>query len=226
MFFVNSYAARDLFINALNRGCGRFVYASSTAVYGNLPVPFQESQEPRPLNEYGESKKLLENLVKEVNGKFPEAVFVGLRYCNVYGPREADKGVRSTMIYQLAKQMTQGDPNIFTDGEQKRDYIYLKDVVRANILASHSMESCVVNCGFGKSVSFNRLIQILNSVLGTSRSPVYIENPEPESYQNYTECDMSLALEKIGFKPIFDINAGILDYYRSGALISGTMPTV
>lgn len=101
---------------------------------------------------------------------------------------------------------------------KKRDYLYIKDVVRANFLAAKAKESCLINCGYGEATTFNRLVEILNSVLTLKRTPQYIDNPYEKQYQNYTECDMSLAKKEIGFVPEFDILKGIEDYFKSGFL--------
>ena len=98
-------------------------------------------------------------------------------------------------------------------------FTYVKDVVTANILASKAKESCIVNCGSGKAISFNQIVEQLNFVLGLNRKPEYIDNPFEGAYQNYTECDMSLAKEKLGFVPEYTFEKGLMDYYHSGFLI-------
>ena len=113
----------------------------------------------------------------------------------------------------MADQMRAGNPKLFKDGEQKRDYIYVKDVVRANLLASKARESCIVNCGSGKAVSFNYLVALLNQALQVKRMPEYVENPYKEAYQAYTECDMSLAKKKLGFVPEYSVEKGIEEIY-------------
>jgi len=219
MMLGNVTAPRALFEYALKNGCKRFVYASSTAIYGDGPAPYTEDQELRPLNPYARSKVAFEKVAAELAHAHPDAIFVGLRYCNIYGPGESHKGIRATMIYQLAQQMQKGNPRIFKDGEQKRDYIYVKDVVTANLAAMNAKASVVVNCGSGKATTFNQLVAILNRTLGTSRVPEYIDNPIIDRYQSYTECDMSRAKEAIGFVPVFDIEKGIADYTREGLLV-------
>jgi ADP-L-glycero-D-manno-heptose 6-epimerase len=219
MFRANVESSKKLFEYVIKHGCKKIVYASSTAIYGNLPAPYKENMGVQPLNPYAESKVALDELAMKLAKEHPDVKIVGLRYCNVYGRNEKFKGKRATMIYQLAQQMLKGNPRIFKDGEQKRDYIYVKDVVRANLLASQSKESCIVNCGYGEATTFNKLIKILNEVLKLNRVPEYIDNPYGSAYQNYTECDMSLAKEKIGFVPKFDIEKGIKDYYAMGELV-------
>ena len=219
MLRANLESSKRLFSHVVEGGCKRIVYASSTAVYGRLPAPYEEPG-PFDLNTpYAESKKLLDDFAMQFAEERPEVTVVGLRYCNVYGPRENHKAKRASMVYQLAQQMVRGIPKLFKYGEQKRDYIYISDVVKMNMLATKTHESCVVNCGYGKAVTFNELVDILNETLGTTREPEYIDNPYEGNYQDHTECDMGVAKEKLGFVPEFDIRAGIKNYYESGFLV-------
>lgn len=218
MMRANVDASMALFEYAVENGCKHIVYASSTAVYGDGPTPYRESQALNPLTPYAESKKVLEEKATEFGNVHPGIVIVGLRYCNVYGPGESHKGKRASMVYQIAQQMKKGNPRLFKAGGQKRDYIYVKDAVSANMLALEAKKSTVVNCGSGTATSFNDLVRILNGVLGTDRKSEYFENPFASSYQNHTECDMSLAKDKLGFVPKFDVERGITDYAASGFL--------
>lgn len=218
MLRANVDSSKELFERVAKNGCKRIVYASSTAVYGDAPVPFRENGNLNPLNVYGESKKMLDEFAMDFSQKNPDVIVVGLRYCNVYGPGESHKGKRASMIYQLAQQMKTQDPKLFEFGEQKRDWIYVKDVVGANMLAAEAKESTIVNCGFGQAVSFNEIVAILNEAMEVNRKPIYIKNPYEAAYQNFTFCDMTLAADKIGFKPKFDLKKGVQDYYQSGKL--------
>lgn len=234
MFRVNLHLSMDLFQKAIEKGCKRIVYASSTAVYGDAKAPYKESvTKESPLNVYGASKMALDQWVSGFIKNHPEVTIAGLRYCNIYGPREAHKGqlkIKSdegeifemaSMIYQLAQQISAGkNPRIFKYGEQKRDFIHINDVIAANLLASQAKESYVVNCGSGKATTFNEIVSILNKVLGTNKKTEYFDIPESikKGYQEYTQCDMSLAKAKIGFEPKFDIESGIKAYFESGFL--------
>jgi ADP-L-glycero-D-manno-heptose 6-epimerase len=217
---VNVEQSKELFLQAVQHGCRNITYASSTAAYGDAPAPFREDGPMHPVSPYGESKKLLDEWAMPFARQHPGTTVVGFRYCNVYGPGERHKGKWASMIYQLAQQMVKGNPKLFKWGEQKRDYIYIKDVVRANLLALQAKESCVLNCGGGKATTFNELVAILNETLDIERGIEYIDNPRPSNYQNHTECDMTLAKEKLGFSPQYDIRAGIREYYLGGALNS------
>lgn len=219
MFKVNFDYSKQIFQEAVKKGCTKIVYASTAAVYGNVEVPFMEKGPINPMNPYAESKYELDKFAMQFTKNNPKVTIVGLRYCNVYGPGEEHKGKSACIIYQIAQQMKNQNPKIFKYGEQKRDYIYINDVVRATILASKAKESCIVNCASGKSISFNELIEILNKVLSLKRKPEYIENPYKERYQSHTLCSTELAKEKINFVPAYSLEKGIEDYYKSGKLI-------
>ncbi len=213
--------SKNLFHNAVNNGCKKIVYASSTAAYGDAPAPYKEQGPFNPLNAYGRSKLMLDWFAMDFARDHPNILVVGLRYCNVYGPGESHKGKRASMIYQLAQQIKNENVcRLFKWGEQKRDNIYVKDVVLANELALNAKESCILNCGYGDSTSFNELVEIMNLIIGTNAKIEYKDNPNQSSYQNHTECDMSLAEQKIGFIPQYNIAEGIKDYYLSGKLVS------
>ncbi|MBI4141022.1 NAD-dependent epimerase/dehydratase family protein [Candidatus Woesearchaeota archaeon] len=218
MFRVNVDASTALFRAVIANGCQQIVYASSTAVYGNVKVPFKEDGDLQPLTYYAKSKKTLDDIAMGISRQHPDVVIVGLRYCNIYGPRENHKGKRASMIYQLAQQMLAGNPKLFEWGHHRRDFIYVDDVVEANLLAAQAKESCVVNCGTGKAVSFNEIVHFLNKVLRTNRKPEYIGNPFKKTYQDHTVCDMSLAKEKMGFVPKYFVEEGIKKYYLTGWL--------
>jgi len=194
-----------------NSDKSQVVYASSAAVYGDTDVPMKESQKLNPLNIYGVSKLEMDKLAMPFAEESGIKV-VGLRYFNVYGPREDFKGSATSMIRQLANQMILGKrPRIFKYGEQERDFIYVKDVVSANMKAFEAGKSCIVNVGTGRKVSFNRVIEVLNEVLGTKLQAEYFDNPYG-FYQNYTQADIALSKELIDFKARFSVEDGIKDY--------------
>jgi len=220
MLRANFETSKAVFEYAAAHGCKHIVYASSTAVYGVLPPPYKEDGPVAPVNVYGESKAMVDDYAKAFAAAHPDIAVVGLRYCNVYGPGEAYKGKTSTMIYQFAQQMLKGNPKLFEHGEQRRDYIYIKDVVRANMLALEAKTSGLFNCGSGTATTFNDIVVLLNQTLGLNRMSEYIPNPYSASeYQSYTQCDISQIQEKLGFTPSYDIASGIKDYFESGELV-------
>jgi ADP-L-glycero-D-manno-heptose 6-epimerase len=189
------------------------VYASSAATYGiGAAGAMREDQEPAPANVYAFSKVQLDNLARQYARQNPSWKIVGLRYFNVYGPRESHKKAAASMIYQLYLQMKAGKrPRVFKHGEQKRDFVYVKDVVRMTIAALNAPKSGVYNCGSGVAFSFNEVIAALNQSLGTSLEPEYFENPY-SFYQPHTEADMTLARNDLKYQPDFPPAQGIADY--------------
>ncbi|MEO6907370.1 MAG: ADP-glyceromanno-heptose 6-epimerase [Abditibacteriaceae bacterium] len=213
--------------NLLNFFAGqntRFVFASSAATYGQSAIANKIDQAQKPANVYAFSKVLLENLARDFAKENPEQWTVGLRYFNVYGPRETHKLAASSMIYQLAQQMKQGKrPRIFKDGEQKRDFVYVKDIVDYTIAAATSPQARsegtvgIYNAGSGVPRSFNDIISILNQVLNTELETEYIENPY-SFYQPHTEADLLMTRECLRKEPQFSLEEGIKDYLASGWL--------
>jgi len=144
---------------------------------------------------------------------FDKMHIVGLRYFNVFGPREAHKGKPASMVYHLSKQMKAGKrPRIFKMGEQKRDHIYVKDAVSATIIAVNAKKSGVYNVGTGIATSFNELIRILNEVLRTNLEPEYFDNPYEGTYQNNTQADTKNAEEYLGFKAEHKLKDAVKEY--------------
>jgi ADP-L-glycero-D-manno-heptose 6-epimerase len=123
------------------------------------------------------------------------------------------------MIYQLYLQMKAGKrPRVFRAGEQKRDFVYVKDVVAMTMAALNAPRSGVFNCGCGEPCSFNDVIAALNRALGTSMEPEYFDNPYA-FYQPHTEADMTRAQTELSFTPHFSPARGIADYV---ALLEGS----
>ena len=188
----------------------KFIYASSAGVYGNGPVPMKESQRLGPLNAYAHSKKIMDDIAEKF---FDNIHIVGLRYFNVFGPKEAYKGKSASMIYQLCRKMRQGiKPRIFIDGGQKRDHIYVKDVVNAAILAVNAKKSGIYNVGTGIATTFNELVSILNDVLNTHLETEYFENKIEKVYQNNTQADTKNAEKYLGFRSGYKLKDAIKEY--------------
>ncbi len=189
------------------------VYASSAATYGQAAGVNLEDQPPTPANVYGFTKVQLDNLARRYARLNLAWHIVGLRYFNVYGPREAHKGRMSSMVWQLYNQMKAGKrPRVFRQGEHKRDFVYVKDVVALTIRALSAPQSAIYNCGSGQAFSFNDIIAELNRNLGTTLEPEYFDNPYGAFYQPFTQADMSKASAELGFTPAYPPAKGIADY--------------
>ena len=197
----------------------RLVYASSAATYGIAAGVNKVDQEPKPANVYAFSKVQLDNLARRFAKENPTQIVVGLRYFNVYGPREAHKGAASSMMLQLAQQMRRGQaPRIFKFGEHIRDFVYVKDIVNCTILAARARKSGIYNAGSGVPRSFNDIIANLNRVLNTQWQPEYIDNPHAH-YQPHTEADLTETTKALRYTPKFTLEKGIDDYAASGFLV-------
>jgi ADP-L-glycero-D-manno-heptose 6-epimerase len=204
------------------------VYASSAAVYGASTV-FKESDSAveRPLNVYGYSKLLFDSYVRRRQAERRDkrarrrAPVVGLRYFNVYGPREAHKGSMASVAFHLHGQVaTTGEARLFEGsdgygaGEQRRDFVHVGDVVDVNLwFYERRRVSGVFNVGTGASATFN---DVANAIIawhgkGTIR---YIPFPDElkSRYQSFTQADIT-ALREAGYeRPFRDVHAGIKDY--------------
>ena len=195
----------------------RVVWASSCSIYGQGAVPMKVSQPPDPLNVYAYSKLAMERMAKRYEPKLKQPI-VALRYSNVYGPGEAHKGKFASMIHQLAKQMRAGQrPRIFRAGQQRRDFVFIEDVIQANQKAAASKVSGAFNGGAGNAWSFNEVVAELNRVLKTDLQPDYIENPYSFT-QDWTQTDLTQTREHLGYEPAYDLRKGVDAYFSSGAL--------
>jgi ADP-L-glycero-D-manno-heptose 6-epimerase len=196
----------------LNRS--RVIFASSASIYGATSEASAESTTAAPANIYAFSKAIMDNLATRLAQENPDWIIIGVRYFNVYGPREAHKGMPASMIYHLSQQMRAGKrPRIFKHGEQRRDFVYVKDVVDGTIGALDASNSGIYNLGSGQARSFNELVFILNLVLGTNFEPDYFDNPHAH-YQNFTQADLSNARRALAYAPQFPLEAGVADYMK------------
>jgi len=206
---VNLEASKKIFSYCSKRNIP-FIYASSAATYGMAPAPTKEGDAGHPTNAYGVSKWLFDKFVMEQQA---ENLVVGLRYFNVFGPRERCKGKLASMVFQLMQQMLAGGrPRIFKNGEQKRDQVYVKDAVRATLLDLDAKENLIVNVGSGEAVTFNRIVSALNAALGTNLEPEYIDNPYTQFYQTHTQADLTLAKAKLKYEPEWKFEAAVKNY--------------
>lgn len=222
MMRANLYGPIKLFSNAYDGGCRKFIYASSTAVYGNSPAPYKEDTEVAPLNVYGESKAQFDEFAMRFANEKPVPV-TGFRFCNIYGPGEEKKGKRMSMIGQMLRQTIKKKPiTLFKDGEQKRDWVHVYDVVDAIVKAmdvSSMNHGEIYNLGSGASYTFNEVASTIHEEygksLGTSWENThvdYIDCPFADKYQSYTECDIEKARRELGYSPGFNLRSGVRQY--------------
>jgi ADP-L-glycero-D-manno-heptose 6-epimerase len=213
MYRVNLRDSMKLFQDAFGHGCAKFVYASSCAVYGDTEPPFKEDGFCNPLNVYGRSKLLLDEHAM-IWGNHNKVDVVGLRYSNVYGPFESHKGKCACMVTRIGNQMITGNPKLFKWGEQRRDFVYVKDIVDYNLAAAEFNGQNVFNAGSGTDTSFLEVVEIFNDHLNLKRSPEFVDNPYDDKYQSMTLCDMKKTKEKLGTSPKWSIKEAVKDYFN------------
>lgn len=204
------------------------IYASSAATYGDGTNGFDDNESNlinlKPLNPYGHSKHQFDLWALNQAQKPP--FWIGLKFFNVFGPNEYHKGKMASMVFHAYNQIVQfGYLNLFKsykkeveDGNQLRDFIYIKDIVDICIwLYENQIESGIYNIGTGQANSFNTLGECVFKVLETPLNINYIEMPESlkEKYQYFTQANI-YKLRKIGYKkPFFTIYNGIEDYINN-----------
>ncbi|MFO1256912.1 MAG: ADP-glyceromanno-heptose 6-epimerase [Gammaproteobacteria bacterium] len=216
----NNYEySKKLLHYSLDRGVS-FIYASSAAIYGGGLIFKEERQYEKPLNVYGYSKHLFDQYVRK-HIEHARSQVVGLRYFNVYGPNEDHKGSMASVAFHLNNQLKEkGIIKLFEgcdgygNGEQRRDFIYVDDVVNVNLwFLENTEKSGIYNVGTGRSESFN---EVAKGVLNWHQKGELEYIPFPEHlkgrYQSFTEADIS-ALRSIGYSaPFHTVEAGVKKY--------------
>ena len=199
-------------LNIAKKDNAAMIYASSAATYGNLPSPQTEGHES-PENPYGFSKLMMDQIASQYSLKNPEMIIVGLRYFNVYGPREFFKGNTSSMVIQLGHQILSGKaPRLFKGSDKLlRDFIYIDDAIQANIKACMPKKNGVYNVGTGVPRSFQNIADILQKELGTNFETQYFSNPY-DGYQMHTQADISSSTKNLGFQSQVSLEKGINTY--------------
>lgn len=201
----------NFFIDLALNNDAHLVYASSAGTYGNSEAPNSVGFGEIPENVYGFSKLMMDNLMLSKLHAYPQLKITGLRYFNVYGNREFYKGKTASMILQLGLQILSGNsPRLFKYGEQSRDFIFVDDVVQANIKAINK-PSGIYNVGSGVSRTFNDIVSILSKTLSKTIEVEYFDNPYT-FYQNNTCADILSTQQKLGYQPVFTLEEGISKY--------------
>lgn len=211
MMKTNVNAYEDLLKIAINHGAN-MIYASSAATYGDSDR-FEVGYE-QPNNAYGFSKVMMDNITYKYIKQGVDISIVGLKYFNVYGPREFFKNSTSSMVVQFGHQILKGlTPKLF-EGSDKilRDFIYIDDIIQANIKACSPKKSGVYNVGTANARSFEDIVSILQKELDIDNGKEYIPNPFVGSYQFFTQANIETTKENLGYEPQFEMEEGIKAY--------------
>ena len=207
-FSINIEGTRMILEAARKCSCRKVVLASSAAVYGPSPPPLGEDAPTKTLSPYGESKLQAERLMKEYNSS--GLPVVSLRYFNVYGPRQNSSSPYSGVIAKFTDCFLDARaPVIFGDGKQTRDFIYVKDVVRANLLAmeKEKADGEAINIATGKPTSLNELVEIFGKITGSDIRPIYREGRAGDITHSY--ANISKANRLLEFKATYFLEKGL-----------------
>ncbi|MGQ9801773.1 MAG: SDR family oxidoreductase [Candidatus Saccharicenans sp.] len=216
---INVTGTLNLLLAAAEAGVRSFVFASSSAVYGDdLTFPKKEGKEGKALSPYG-GQKLASEKYCQVFSQLYEFNAVSLRYFNVFGPRQDPGSQYAAVIPIFITRMLQGKPPIiFGDGSQSRDFIYVENVVQANLLAANAehFRGEIFNIGTSARITVKELACILNSLLGLDLTPVYSKPRPGDIHESY--ADIGQAEKQLNFRPEIDFKTGLkltVDWYKS-----------
>jgi ADP-L-glycero-D-manno-heptose 6-epimerase len=224
---TNNYKYTKTLADYCLRNNIRFIYASSAATYGDGALGFDDNEKNceglRPLNMYGYSKSMFDNWALRTEA-FKE--IVGLKYFNVYGPNEYHKGDMRSVVHKAFEQVRDtGKVKLFKsrnpkykDGEQLRDFIYVKDAVDMTLhFLKHKEKNGLFNVGSGKARTWNDLVKALFTAMDISTNIEYIDLPDhlSDKYQYFTEAKLT-KIKKAGYKePITSLEDGVVDYVKN-----------
>jgi len=222
----NYHYSQELARYCLENGV-RFIYASSAATYGNGFNGYNDDEnslgELRPMNMYGYSKHLFDTWIKR--NSLADKV-VGLKYFNVYGPNEYHKGEMRSVVHKAFEQVRdtgkvrlfKSYKSEFKDGEQKRDFIYIKDAVDMTLyFLDHPDKNGIFNVGTGHAQTWVELVKALFDAVGKPVNIEFIDMPDEirEKYQYFTEANMK-KLRNAGYdKNILNVRDGVTDYVKN-----------
>jgi UDP-glucose 4-epimerase len=192
-------------------GVKRVVFASSAAVYGDDPaLPKRESMRPAPASPYAAAKITGEHYLS-VYARLYGVESVALRYFNVFGPRQDPSSMYSGVISKFAQVLKAGEtPVIYGDGRQSRDFVFVADVVQANLKAMQSPAAGngeAFNIGIGRRVDLLALLKAMGKILGRPAAPRF--EPARAGDVRDSLADVSLAREKLGYAPAFSLEEGL-----------------
>jgi UDP-glucose 4-epimerase len=212
---INIIGSINLFELSINYGVRRIIFSSTGgALYGELEkLPATEDTPIEPLSPYGVSKYCVENYLNYFKRLYGIERVI-LRYANVYGPRQDPLGEAGVVAIFTGKILKGEKPVIYGDGTQTRDYIFVEDVVKANVLALEGKEG-IYNIGTGKETSVNELVEIFSKVLGREIKSEYA--PPRKGEVSRISLDADMAKKELSFVPKYSLPEGIrktIEWYR------------
>jgi UDP-glucose 4-epimerase len=197
----------------------KMLYASTSSLYGNNPVPLTEDQHVVPQNHYAITKYMYERCAESYFNTYGDIDIIGFRFMSVYGPNEEAKGKYANIISQFAWDMARDlPPVIYGDGTQFRDFTHVSDVVQGMTLAMETdkqLGATVFNIGTGKACTLNEIVESLEQAFGKKSNARYIENPVKEVYIHGQCADISKIQKELGYAPKVKLKEGIMDQVQN-----------
>ncbi|WP_242615322.1 NAD-dependent epimerase/dehydratase family protein [Paenibacillus solani] len=219
---INIMGTLNLLEAAIRSGVKKIIYPASAAIYGEpCYLPIDEMHPIKMCSGYGVSKQIVEsylNVYKRIHG----LDYVSLRYSNVYGPRQNSSGEGGVVSVFVDKLLHNESPKIYGTGEQSRDFIYVGDVAKANLLALESeIEEGIFNVSSNQSITISSLLEKIQSATNCFKDPVY-KNEREGDIKHSLMCNLKIN-NYLGWKPQVDIDEGIkstVSYYLINSGVS------
>lgn len=208
---VNVAGTANIFAAGRDADVKRIIYASSSSVYGDsLKTPMKEGEEGSLLSPYAVSKKMNEQLA-EIYSQIYSLQLIGLRYFNVYGPRQNPNGPYAAVVPSFFQASAEGEnPKIYGDGKQIRDFTFIEDVVMANLLSAGAADIACgksYNVGAGATTSINDLAARIGEITGRNWSPQHLPARAGDARASFANVE---AIKKnLGFEPLYDLIMGL-----------------
>lgn len=209
---VNITGTLNVFTAAKEKSIKRIVYAASSSTYGDHPgLPKQEDKTGNPLSPYAVTK-LVNELYAKVYGSVYDMKFVGLRYFNIFGPKQNPNGPYAAVIPLFAEALLVNNPPVINgDGSHSRDFTYVSNAVQANILSlfteNEKALNQVYNIACGEQTTLVQLFEYLRKEAGTSLQPVF--GPERKGDVRHSLADISKAKNLLGYQPSVTVEDGL-----------------
>lgn len=205
-------------------GVKKVLFASTSSIYGNNPLPLTENQMVVPPNFYSVAKHCLEEISYVYHQVFGTEI-IGFRFMSIYGPHEEHKGRFANLVSQFIWGVEQGkQPVIYGDGKQTRDFTNVRDVVSAFALAITSAKQfgfTIFNVGTASSISLQGLVAMISGVIGREIVPIYVPNPVSSGYVLMQQADLSRIEGELDYTPAITLVEGIteiISYRKAGPI--------
>ncbi|ABV33647.1 MULTISPECIES: NAD-dependent epimerase/dehydratase family protein [Pseudothermotoga] len=213
---TNILGSLVLLEKSVKHGVKKFIFSSTGgAIYGdNVPLPTNEAIGPNPASPYGIAKRSVEMYLEFYKNE-KSLNYIALRYGNVYGPRQDPNGEAGVIAIFSSRMLKGEDVHIFGDGEYVRDYVYVKDVVTANLLAMEKDFTGIYNIGTGVGTSVNALFKMLSTITGYSKQPIYSSPRKGDLRKSI--LDSKKAELELGWHPVTELSDGLkmtVEFFR------------